>query len=222
VFSEWTRRAVQTLADDYCADQITRDAGVVALRETVKPHDFPRAFDFLPPDLVVAVREDLVRRPPPREVGYWWSPEEPDLPDPRRLAVAHRQPRLRDQIVAYLRAGETYEQWRGYSWCRFQCGADGPDMGSCCLTDGEWVWPQGLAHYVQHHDIALPGPFIETMRANNWNADAKAKSPAVDGWSPVPSWDYRRKDLGFADRSFWLKWPPKQSRVGLLHQFPNC
>jgi hypothetical protein len=33
-------------------------------------------------------------------------------------------------------------------------------MGSSDLTDGTWLWPEGLAHYVRKHDVVLPEEFI--------------------------------------------------------------
>jgi len=34
-------------------------------------------------------------------------------------------------------------------------------MGSWDLTDGIWVWPEGLAHYVDAHNVGLPHEFTE-------------------------------------------------------------
>jgi hypothetical protein len=40
----------------------------------------------------------------------------------------------------------------GYSWCRFDtCSASRRSLGCCNLTDGTFVWPEGLAHYVRDH-----------------------------------------------------------------------
>jgi hypothetical protein len=41
-------------------------------------------------------------------------------------------------------------------------------MGSRDLTDGIRVWPQGFAHYVEEHEIALPEAFLHTMAAHGW------------------------------------------------------
>jgi hypothetical protein len=41
-------------------------------------------------------------------------------------------------------------------------------MGDSDLTDGIWVWPEGLEHYVRHHHVRLPGQFIHTMRDFGW------------------------------------------------------
>jgi hypothetical protein len=56
----------------------------------------------------------------------------------------------------------------GYSFCRFGCGIPDRDMGSCDFYDGEWLWPQGLAHYIERHSVRLPDEFIQTMRSHSW------------------------------------------------------
>jgi hypothetical protein len=33
-------------------------------------------------------------------------------------------------------------------------------MGSCDFTDGVWVWPEGLSHYLRIHSVRLPEEFI--------------------------------------------------------------
>ncbi len=73
------------------------------------------------------------------------------------------------QILKYLRGAWGIALYAGYSYCRFRlCMTRPPQMGSCDLTDWEWVWPEGLAHYVEHHSVYLPERFIETMRSNAW------------------------------------------------------
>jgi hypothetical protein len=45
----------------------------------------------------------------------------------------------------------------GYSECRL-CGARN---GSLELTDGVYVWPDGLSHYVRQHSVRLPTAFTD-------------------------------------------------------------
>src|SRR5262245_37575696 len=91
-----------------------------------------------------------------RAVGYWHADDGDFLPDPRLLVEARWRLVEKPLILTYLRAGATYAKWRGFSYCRFGCRERGLSMGSLCLTDGLWVWPEGLAHYVAHHEICLP------------------------------------------------------------------
>jgi hypothetical protein len=58
------------------------------------------------------------------------------------------------------------------------------------LTDGEWAWPEGLAHYIEAHAVYLPDEVVTTMVARGWQIQT---SPAVHGDAPV-------------DGSFWMEW----------------
>ncbi|WP_127502582.1 hypothetical protein [Actinoplanes solisilvae] len=63
----------------------------------------------------------------------------------------------RGAVVAYLRSGTAVVAAAGFSVCRV-CG---DDNGSTELTDGEhFVWPEGLAHYVEAHDVRLPDEVV--------------------------------------------------------------
>lgn len=78
------------------------------------------------------------------------------FPAPQELVVA--DPRL-PAVAEYLDRGRVHEQYRGISWCRV-CGDHSAHMGSADLTDGVWLWPEGLSHYVRHHSVVLPESFI--------------------------------------------------------------
>lgn len=46
-----------------------------------------------------------------------------------------------------------------------------PVLGSVSIrTDGEWVWPSDLAHYVRRYAVALPHQFVETVRERGYRA----------------------------------------------------
>ncbi len=47
------------------------------------------------------------------------------------------------------------------------------------LSDGEWVWPRSLIHYVQRYHIRLPQEFLDTMAANGWGVP-KSDGPISD------------------------------------------
>jgi hypothetical protein len=52
---------------------------------------------------------------------------------------------------------------RGLSPCRL-CGQLN---GSAEYTDGTYVWPEGLAHYVMEHDVRLPDEFVSHVRRSH-------------------------------------------------------
>lgn len=150
-----------------------------------------------------------------KDVGYWQSEEwEPYLPHPRYLVEPGWRKNERSLIVAYLKSGHQYSRWQGYSYCRFDCFLknrkkaiselerralvdEALTMGSRDLTDGEWIWPEGLAHYVEKHDVCLPDSFVETMQKNSWMVPTK---------NDIES----RFDLSLkTDICYWVNWSIK-------------
>lgn len=103
-------------------------------------------------------------------------------------------------MVAYLRAGATFERYRGGTFCRFGCGVDAAALGRRDLFDGAWVWPEGLAHYVEAHGVRLPERFVR-------HALARAGAPA-----PTRP---RRRD-GMIDERGWIAWARARGAVPTL------
>ena len=135
----------------------------------------------------------------PKIIGYWFhsfSEDAARYPHPQDLVRKDwLDVRTQSALLSYLRAAPEFEAYRGLSWCRFECGVDNRVMGYREFWDGEWVWPEGLAHYVEHHGVYLPDEFV---------------SRAVSGLPPssLPSPAFPRH----LDFGFWLDWASKQSR----------
>lgn len=92
-----------------------------------------------------------------RLIGYWKS----SLRDPYALPRHFEAPLalgVRSMLVDYLRRGRVVNQYRGHSWCRYGCRMLN---GSAEQTDGEWIWPTDLPHYIEMHGVALPPEFLE-------------------------------------------------------------
>lgn len=145
-----------------------------------------------------------------REVGYWideevknYNPESREenkhlleLPDPRVLREALGARPLPPEALQYLRSGRELNALLGYSYCRFRCGISDEQMGCRDLTDGAWIWPEGLVHYVEVHQVALPEEFLETMAQNSWQVPRLADLDELRN----AEWD----------SSFWKGWYEKQ------------
>jgi hypothetical protein len=139
----------------------------------------------------------------PKGVGYWGSGEGSGLlalPRPQTLVRPGWHVEDRGRIVAYLRSGSVCLASPGLARCRFteSCGY----LGSCDLTDGEWLWPQGLEHYLLAHDVCLPEAFVETMRANGWRVP-----PDLDSGEVLTAMEETGQFFG--DLSHWLDWASK-------------
>jgi hypothetical protein len=136
----------------------------------------------------------------PQVIGYWrsedawasWCPDPQILRSPGWVSPADKQ-----QILAYLRSGNEAAYFMGYSFCRIPDGPPAEEMGCRELTDGDWMWPQGLAVYVDLFDVRLPEEFVATMRANDF---------------VVPHIDKRRASRlhNAASLGFWRIWSSRE------------
>jgi hypothetical protein len=62
----------------------------------------------------------------------------------------------RREVEYYLSSGSFGRAYMGYSECRI-CGQQN---GAGEFTDGTYVWPEGLLHYVRTHDVRPPDEFV--------------------------------------------------------------
>ena len=129
-----------------------------------------------------------------RKVGYWADDSELGrrvaglwrerrtgereilLPDPVAILAACG-PRAADpRVLQYLRSAVKSDPCMGFSWCRFRCGVPDRTMGCCDQSDGTWMWPEGLSHYVEVHGLLLPDEFVATMEANSWRPPPEVRA----------------------------------------------
>jgi hypothetical protein len=93
-------------------------------------------------------------------IGYWESsyslmPEvegEPEWPRVTDFVDEDWDDSERDRVASYLEQGLVALAMCGHSACRF-CG----ELNGCAEnTDGVYLWPEGLAHYVRQHHVRPP------------------------------------------------------------------
>lgn len=135
-------------------------------------------------------------------LGHWFNPHAPTaLPRPQAL-VGGWEPAQRAAVLAYLRAGRELMRFPDPSFCRFGCGIEHTGAGD--HTDGRWVWPEGLAHYVERHDVRLPEPFV---------------AHAVACGGVPPSFRMPKVAFGLYDTAPWLTWARSQGACPDLDGF---
>ena len=92
-----------------------------------------------------------------RTIGHWRNEAHPEYPDPADFVDEAWDDDERDSVAQYLSTAHVPRGWMGFSPCRI-CGKNN---GSADLTDGVYIWPEGLSHYVEAHSVKLPAEFIE-------------------------------------------------------------
>jgi hypothetical protein len=135
---------------------------------------------------------DSVKAVPVLKLIGYWAPDgsQSPYPHPKRLVCPDWRPQDHGRIAAYLRSGQCCWAAGGYSFCRLACGIPDEAMGCAELTDGEWVWPEGLPHYIEAHAVRLPDEFVATMVSRDWRIPAEL--------GPF--------DIDLVDESFWVAW----------------
>lgn len=88
-------------------------------------------------------------------------------------------------IVAYLRGGR--RGWVHYGKPNDVLAEEwtliAGDAG-CLNTDGTWVWPDELAHYVEKYHVRLPDEFVRFMEEHNFvPPPVETEELEVEGWS---------------------------------------
>ena len=120
-------------------------------------------------------------------IGYWGDASDPGLPNPDPFVDASWAPDERDMVISFLDEG------RPVGWmatpataCAFCDELSGPGD----RTDGVYVWPAGLSHTLESHQVRLPGVFVLHVRTAK--AD-RARQPDLDlSWldqHPAPAID---------------------------------
>lgn len=136
-------------------------------------------------------------------LGHWFNPHAPaTLPRPQSL-VGVWDPERRAAVLNYLRAGRELTRFPEPSFCRFDCGIAHTGAGD--YTDGRWVWPEGLPHYVESHDVRLPEPFVTHAHACGGEPPSPIRIPKVV--------------FGLYDASPWLTWARAQGACPDLDGF---
>ena len=95
-----------------------------------------------------------------RLIGYWRRDADEGWPDPHELIDEAWDDQERDHVASYLEHGFVPWAAAGVSECRL-CGRAN---GSAELTDGVYLWPEGLAHYVREHSVRLPADVLADIK----------------------------------------------------------
>jgi hypothetical protein len=94
-------------------------------------------------------------------IGYWSGEGAKGWPSPDRFVDASWNADEREIVAEYIERGFVTRACMGLSPCRM-CGRPN---GALELTDGVYVWPEGLVHYIRDHNVRLPAIFVDHVLA---------------------------------------------------------
>jgi hypothetical protein len=83
-----------------------------------------------------------------RLIGYWRNEQHPELPEPRDVIDCAWDEDERHVVSMYFARGTIARTFMGSSPCRL---CEKHDNGDVEYTDGVYLWPSGLAHYIDVH-----------------------------------------------------------------------
>ncbi len=142
------------------------------------------------------------------EVGFWRRFEDisVDPADSRpwpSVDVSAGYEINKSNIIEFLIRGAVESYELGYSTCRL-CGSNSVEMGCITQTDGIFVWPEGLLHYVQNHNVQLPSKFLAHIEKS---LPSLLKTPSFDRCdpsSPLLIWDNSRFNVATPATRAWI------------------
>lgn len=105
--------------------------------------------------------------------GNWtFAPDHPRITDPAELA----------NVVRFLRSGTMIVRVTGLDTDRVD-STRGEAVPLSTMTDGEWIWGDGLRYYVAAYGIAPEPDFLAHMAAHEYVAvrpEKAARQAAID------------------------------------------
>jgi hypothetical protein len=128
--------------------------------------------------------QSLAKVPKVETIGYWKTTTGvgDQLPEASWFVEPNQDLYLGESPLAdLLDAGVEYVWCMGFSVCRI-CGRQN---GCSQRTDGRFVWPDGLSHYVREHGLSLPGSIAtELRRAPSHPAQRFLLANVIEGFEP--------------------------------------
>lgn len=115
-------------------------------------------------------------------VGYWRSKMESGWPDPAWFIDEAWSRSEAAAVVEHVQRGEPVAVAAGVDWCRFRCSRE--HLGTAMLSDGTYVWPQSLVHYMLAHAVRPPDEFV--LHAGR--AGAAVAAPIAERTQIETSW----------------------------------
>lgn len=110
--------------------------------------------------------------------GFWKSlaHDHADLPTLQAATDPDWNPEDRNLLIAYLTHSPTVVSSMSVSGCLL-CEYEVPSL--CYHSDGIWLWPDSLAHYVRSHHVVLPSAFVHHIRCRDYESPTETTLPDI-------------------------------------------
>ena len=121
---------------------------------------------------------------PLKIIGYWTSDRFKNdyyykrYPNPKDWVDENWDNEIRQKVIEYLDNGINHNYQRGSSRCRI-CGCYN---GSGEFSDGVYLWPEGLSHYLKEHDVRLPDRLVKHFLTNKFDKNTLEKELRVKNY----------------------------------------
>lgn len=139
-------------------DKSLKLAGILSRRE--KLPQYPSFFDLSYP--MSTYIPSTVAREKTKKVGFWCTGSDRTLPDPAKFIDKNWGGEEKEIVLKHL-TNRRFDRiaYKGWSDCRIcKC-----QNGSEDVSDGYYIWPSGLAHYLSVHFVKPPQDFIDHCTA---------------------------------------------------------
>jgi hypothetical protein len=123
-------------------------------------------------------------------IGYWFGRAQEGWPSAHDFVDIYWSPEERAEVIDWLVSGHRAIAYRGYSFCRF-CGCLN---GTSLLSDGTYIWPDGLAHYLRDHGVRLPAAVVRHALSQTTIDRSQIDQAVADDNVDTESWQGQRPD----------------------------
>lgn len=127
-------------------------------------------------------------------IGYWRGDGSDTWADVNAFVDSSWDSAVRQRVIAHLNQGLVRRAYLGKSVCRI---CNKPN-GSAELTDGTFVWPEGLAHYLEVHGVRLPERFVTHIGVLR---ESLEDAGIDDVWWSDATPDWSGQEIGLKDGS---------------------
>lgn len=131
---------------------------------------------------------------------------------------------MKKNIIDYLNSGKVVYSMLEAFECKFGCSGKDVILYDNLITDGTWLWPAELIHYVSEHDFEVPISFLNHMKNNEFRVRFPGELvETIRGMSVDSFLDKKSVEVSYRLWDEWLEYKGQKEfleseRVGLVRK----